>query len=92
VTQKWYLDALENKIKSIDWEAAKKDVFPFLSVQEKKSLALWSTDFFWINWKSLIIFKAKDKVGIQTVIDLVQRITRINELRISSTKYNELRG
>ncbi len=46
VTQKWYIDALENKIKSIEWEAAKKDVSPFLRVQEKKNLALWSTDFF----------------------------------------------
>ena len=44
VTPKWYIEKLESQIKSINWETAKKDVAPFL--REKKTLSLWSTDFF----------------------------------------------
>lgn len=46
MTPTWYLETLETRINSIDWEAAKKDVAPFLRVQERKSIAFWSTDFF----------------------------------------------
>jgi hypothetical protein len=46
VTPTWYISKLESKIKSINWEAAKKDVFPFLKKPEKKTLALWGIDFF----------------------------------------------
>jgi predicted nucleotidyltransferase component of viral defense system len=46
VTPTWYIDNLESKIKSINWEAAKKDVFPFLKKPEKKTLAFWGIDFF----------------------------------------------
>jgi len=46
VTPRWYIERLESQIKSINWEAAKKDVTPFLRLGEKKTLALWSTDFF----------------------------------------------
>ncbi len=46
MTPTWYLEALETRINSIDWEAAKQDVAPFLRDQERKSLALWNTHFF----------------------------------------------
>jgi hypothetical protein len=35
---------LANKINTIDFELAKKDVAPFL--KDSKSIGLWSTDFF----------------------------------------------
>jgi predicted nucleotidyltransferase component of viral defense system/predicted transcriptional regulator of viral defense system len=56
VTPTWYLNALETKIKKIDWKIAKKDVAPFLSVIEKKSIALWGTDFFMAKLEKLGLF------------------------------------
>jgi len=53
VTPKWYLEKLESKIKSINWEAAKKDVSPFLKKSDKKTLALWSIEFFMEKLKKL---------------------------------------
>ena len=46
VTRDWYLQALEQKIKIIDWPQTVQDVAPFLKAQEQKSLALWGPDFF----------------------------------------------
>jgi predicted nucleotidyltransferase component of viral defense system len=46
VTPSWYLKSLENKIKQIDWTAAKKDIYPFLRNPERKTLAFWNSDFF----------------------------------------------
>lgn len=46
VTHDWLQAALSQKIESIDWDAAAKDVAKFLRPREAKSLALWSNDFF----------------------------------------------
>ena len=46
VTPIWYIEQLANKIKSIHWEAAKKEISPFLQQREKKALELWSINFF----------------------------------------------
>jgi predicted nucleotidyltransferase component of viral defense system len=56
ITLTWYINALETKIKNVDWEMAKKDVSPFLSITENKSLALWSTDFFLAKLEKLSSF------------------------------------
>lgn len=46
VTPAWFVDAMQEKIKSIDWDKAASDVAPFLNVQDKKTLNLWGVDFF----------------------------------------------
>jgi len=46
VSSQWYLDALEEKIISMDWQAAISDVEPFLKARDKKNLGLWSSEFF----------------------------------------------
>jgi len=46
VTPTWYINQLETKIKSINWEAAQKDIAPFIGGREKKTLAFWNLDFF----------------------------------------------
>ncbi len=46
VTPAWFVDVMEKKIKSIDWDRAANDVAPFLNVQDKKILNLWGVDFF----------------------------------------------
>lgn len=46
VTPQWYIEQLAAKIKTINWEAAKKEISPFLQQREKKTLKLWSIDFF----------------------------------------------
>jgi hypothetical protein len=46
VTPIWFINAMQQKIKSIDWNKAANDVAPFLNVQDKKSLSLWGSDFF----------------------------------------------
>lgn len=38
------IELLSNKIQSVDFNAAKEDVFPF--IKDIDSLSLWSTDFF----------------------------------------------
>ena len=46
VTPTWFIDAMQQKIKRIDWEKATSDVEGFLSIQDKRSLPLWGIDFF----------------------------------------------
>ncbi len=46
VTPIWYIDTLREKIKTVDWDAAKKEVSPFLEESEKKNLAFWNNEFF----------------------------------------------
>lgn len=46
VTKDWYLQNMEKKIGSIDWEAAKKDIARFLKPRDLPTLDLWNTDFF----------------------------------------------
>lgn len=42
----WLADALNSKIKTIDWKMAAQDVAPFLPPAEQISLTLWSERFF----------------------------------------------
>ncbi len=46
VTPAWYIQALEEKIISIDWQKAADDVAPFLNGNDRKSLNLWGIPFF----------------------------------------------
>lgn len=46
ISIKWLQSALMDKIHSIDWNQASKDVLPFLSAKEKESVQIWSTAFF----------------------------------------------
>lgn len=46
VTKDWVIEALNTKIKSIDWDGAKQDVMRFLRPRELESLMLWGVPFF----------------------------------------------
>ncbi len=46
VTPMWLMDAMQQKIKSIDWQVAVSDVSEFLNPQDKRSLNLWGVEFF----------------------------------------------
>jgi hypothetical protein len=46
VTPEWYLAALKEKIETINWQEAAKDVAPFLNERERKTLNLWGIPFF----------------------------------------------
>ncbi len=53
IDQDWLVDALNQKISSIDWEKAASDVEIFLKPVEQKSLSLWSKRFFMNKLKQL---------------------------------------
>lgn len=46
VNTTWLQKALNNKINSIDWDDAKKDIANFLQLRELSTLNLWSVEFF----------------------------------------------
>ncbi|HVY52966.1 MAG TPA: nucleotidyl transferase AbiEii/AbiGii toxin family protein [Gammaproteobacteria bacterium] len=46
VDKAWFLQELKNKIISMDWEDAKKDVARFLRPRELAALEVWSSAFF----------------------------------------------
>jgi len=46
VTKEWVHEKLNQKIKEINWEEAKKDVERFLKPEKKETLKLWEKDFF----------------------------------------------
>ncbi|EKD55113.1 MAG: hypothetical protein ACD_60C00025G0010 [uncultured bacterium] len=46
MTPVWFIDAMQKKIKNIDWGKAARDVASFLNDRDKKTLSLWSVDFF----------------------------------------------
>lgn len=46
ITPTWFVEAMRQKIKSINWNKAANDVAPFLNIQDKKTLNLWGADFF----------------------------------------------
>lgn len=46
VTNEWVNANLREKIESIDWEAAKKDIQPFLRPRQLRTLDLWNKDYF----------------------------------------------
>lgn len=53
VTPAWFIEAMQHKIKNIDWSQAAKDVEQFLTTQDKQSLRLWGIDFFIDKLKKL---------------------------------------
>ena len=53
IDQNWLVDALKQKIFSIDWGKAASDVEIFLKPVEQKSLSLWSKQFFMNKLKQL---------------------------------------
>ena len=54
ITKEWLGRELENKIKTINWDDVKKDVERFLRPEKKKTLELWSEDFFIKKTKKFI--------------------------------------
>lgn len=46
VDKKWYLNAMKEKMTSLDWKQAREDVIRFLKPGDQKSLELWSREFF----------------------------------------------
>lgn len=46
INMPWVIDQLQNKIATIDWQAATQDVERFLGAAERESLKLWSVKFF----------------------------------------------
>ncbi len=46
VSGKWCRQQLLERVKKIDWDAAKRDVEPFVRNNERPSLEVWSADFF----------------------------------------------
>ena len=51
--KKWFLEKMEEKIKGLDWKAAKKDVARFLKPNDLIILKLWGEDFFIDRLKKL---------------------------------------
>ena len=46
VSQEWCFEELFKKVKTLDWEAAKREVLPFVRSHDRPSLEVWSADFF----------------------------------------------
>jgi len=46
ITTSWLKKEMEKKIKSIDWNKAKEDVYRFLPSEDQKTIELWNVDFF----------------------------------------------
>lgn len=46
IDKEWLINKLHEKINSIDWDIAKNDISRFIKPIEKKSLELWSKEFF----------------------------------------------
>ncbi|MGA8164465.1 MAG: nucleotidyl transferase AbiEii/AbiGii toxin family protein [Waddliaceae bacterium] len=46
IDKDWVKEALDEKVRSIDWKAAKADVENLLRPQELRTLELWNADFF----------------------------------------------
>ncbi len=42
----WYIRNMNNRIKQIDWKAAKDDVMRFIPTQSQSQLEHWKKDFF----------------------------------------------
>jgi len=55
VDRPWYLEKMEKKIRSIDWDEAKKDVARFLKDRELQTLDLWNVEFFLDRLKKMEI-------------------------------------
>ncbi len=46
LTPAWFLETMQKKIHSIDWNKAASDVESFLNTQDRQILKLWGIDFF----------------------------------------------
>lgn len=46
VTPAWFLEVMQQKIKTVDWKKVVGDVEQFLNSSDKQSLKLWGIDFF----------------------------------------------
>jgi predicted nucleotidyltransferase component of viral defense system len=46
VTKEWFVNAIEEAIRGIDWKVARQDVQRFLPMNEQRNIREWSTDFF----------------------------------------------
>jgi predicted nucleotidyltransferase component of viral defense system len=46
ISKGWIIETLANKIETIDWETAKKDVISFIKPREKHSVQLWDKVLF----------------------------------------------
>ena len=46
VTREWLRDQLRRKIESLDWDQVARDVFPFLSADERRTLDGWKRELF----------------------------------------------
>lgn len=46
VSRKWFREAMENRIESIDWEKARTDVRRFVVARDQDSLSLWGPGLF----------------------------------------------
>lgn len=46
IDNNWVNEKLREKIETIDWEIAKKDVQPFLRDRQLRTLDLWNKEFF----------------------------------------------
>ncbi|MFH1874515.1 MAG: nucleotidyl transferase AbiEii/AbiGii toxin family protein [Pseudomonadota bacterium] len=46
VDKDWYLNEIQKKIQTTDWQKAKNDVARFLKPKDLSTLELWSTEFF----------------------------------------------
>ena len=53
VTGDWLFNALESKVKSIDWAVARKDVERFILNDERPSIELWNEDLFFYHLKKM---------------------------------------
>ncbi len=53
IDEDWLVNALDEKINSIDWQAAAGDVERFMKPIERKSLSLWNERFFMSKLKQL---------------------------------------
>ncbi|MBA3603393.1 MAG: nucleotidyl transferase AbiEii/AbiGii toxin family protein [Parachlamydiaceae bacterium] len=42
----WVKEKLKEKIETIDWDVAKRDVQPFLRTRQSRTLDLWNKEFF----------------------------------------------
>lgn len=60
ITPEWLVQAMSEKIKSIDWNYAAKDVEKFLGPQDRKTLPLWSEPFFLSKLEKLNMLLAEE--------------------------------
>jgi predicted nucleotidyltransferase component of viral defense system len=58
VTADWYVEALRERIREIDWEAARSDVARFIPSSEQDGISLWKPDLFLYHLDRLAEYSA----------------------------------